>query len=751
MNIFNRAEIVHEQFLDHLRDRSAPDRPAPAPDEPVREGSDLTWEDAKQIYESQLASRQIDLVAREMKKDGTGYYTISSAGHEANAAIAAALRSDDPALVHYRSGAFMMQRVLEHRGERPLYELMLSITVSAEDPVSGGRHKVFGDAETFVPPQTSTIASHLPRAAGLAFTIDHAGRMDVPIRVPDDAITACSFGDASVNHSVFQGALNAVLWACHQSLPVPLLLICEDNGWGISVPSPDGWIKDQMRGRPGLTYLHCDGRDLRETCEVARRAVHHVRTEREPVFLHMDTVRLMGHSGADLELEYRERKAVERTEAKDPLLSGANLLIDHGVATPSELLERYQKLGERVRSLGQQATETPHLSSPQEVMAPLAPCDPDEVAEEANRRDYETERDTLFGGPDALPEEEAKDRPLATLLNYGLADLTAKYPDLVLFGEDVARKGGVYGVTQELRAIAGGDRVFDTPLDETTILGLALGMSTHGLLPVPEIQYLAYVYNAYDQLRGEAGSQSFFSRGQFTNGMVVRIASFGYQEGFGGHFHNDSGFGALREIPGVTIAVPSRGDDAVEMLRTATALARVNGRVVLFLEPIALYHRTHLYREGDGEWSCSFPEPGTSVSPGEPRLYRQGNGGDLSIVTYGNGVPMSLRVARRLREEEGVETRVVDLRWLQPLNESVLQREVERDGPTLIVDEARRTGGPSEGLLASLAGEDVGAKVDRVASENCYVPTGPAADRILVSEDEIEAAARRMLDLGADR
>jgi 2-oxoisovalerate dehydrogenase E1 component len=127
--------------------------------------------------------------------------------------------------------------------------------------------------------------------------------------------------------------------------------------------------------------------------------------------------------------------------------------------------------------------------------------------------------------------------------------------------------------------------VFDTLLDETTILGLAQGLGLMGFLPVPEIQYLAYVHNALDQLRGEAASLSFFSSGQFTNPMVVRIAGLAYQKGFGGHFHNDNAIGALRDIPGLALAVPARGDDAARMLRGAVALAKAHGRVVASSSP----------------------------------------------------------------------------------------------------------------------------------------------------------------------
>ena len=149
----------------------------------------------------------------------------------------------------------------------------------------------------------------------------------------------------------------------------------------------------------------------------------------------------------------------------------------------------------------------------------------------------------------------------------------AAYPELLAFGEDVGRKGGVYGVTRGLSRRFGAGRVFDTLLDEQSILGLGLGAGLSGLLPVPEIQYLAYLHNAEDQLRGEAASLQFFSAGQYRNPMVVRVAGLAYQKGFGGHFHNDNAVGVLRDIPGLVVAVPSRAQDAAAMLRTCLAAA----------------------------------------------------------------------------------------------------------------------------------------------------------------------------------
>ncbi|MFT4515917.1 MAG: 2-oxoisovalerate dehydrogenase E1 component, partial [Planctomycetota bacterium] len=327
-------------------------------------------------------------------------------------------------------------------------------------------------------------------------------------------------------------------------------------------------------------------------------------------------------------------------------------------------------------------------------------------------------------------------------------------PQAVLFGEDVARKGGVYNATKGLHSTFGGGRIFNTILDETTILGLAQGMAQAGCLPFPEIQYLAYLHNAIDQIRGEAASLQFFSTGQcypdmpaqFTscaNPMVMRMAGLAYQKGFGGHFHNDNSVGALLDIPGIVLGVPTRADDAVTMLRTMTATAHDHGKVCVFLEPIALYMKKDLHEDNDNAWQFGYPPPNEVMPFGEGRIYDPADDDQLTIVTFGNGVWMSLRVAKRLRAQ-GIKVRVFDLRWLMPLPIEQVKEHVRATGRCLIVDECRKSsGGPSPMLMAELC-QDPELRhcvLRRVAAEDSYVPLAAAANLVLVQEPDIERAA----------
>jgi len=728
----DRSPIIDRNFIEGVeRLREGPPRDASVP---LRAG--LNGARTVELFEAQLGSRHLDIAARLLRGRGQGFYTISSSGHEGNAAVAAALRPDDPAFLHYRSGAFFLERGRQVFGKLPLLDVLLGLTAAGDDPISGGRHKVFGSLALQIPPQTSTIASHLPKAVGTAFMLDRAGRLSLPVAAPRTAVVVCSFGDASVNHSTATGAINTACWAAFQGLPVPILFVCEDNGLGISVRSPPGWIAASHSTRPGLRYFAADGLDLLSAFEVASEAATYVRETRRPAFLHLSVVRLLAHAGADEEQSYRTMAEIEADEAKDPLLESARLLVEGGILSRAAVSALYEEIRGRVGALAEEAARRPRLSSRDEVMAPLAPRDAAAVAAEVARPMNPEARTAFWQG--RLPEAD-KPAHLAEQINRALGDLLVKIPELFVFGEDVAQKGGVYHVTHDLSRRAGIGRVFNTLLDEQAILGLAIGAGQLGCVPVPEIQYLAYLHNAEDQLRGEAASLQFFSNGQFKNPMVVRIASYAYQKGFGGHFHNDNSIAVLRDIPGIVIASPSRGDDAVAMLRTCVAAARVQGSVCVFLDPIALYMTRDLHAPGDGGWLTAYAAGGEHVPLGAARTY--GDGKDLLIVSFANGLWMSLRAARRLEREQGIACRVLDLRWLRPLPVADLLRESGRAGRVLVVDETRRSGGVSEEVFTALIEGGFKGPMRRVAAEDSYIPLGPAADHVLVQEAEIERAA----------
>ncbi len=742
---FNRAEIVDQNFTEFVRAWPREVRTAPRDDAPVLPGSACSVRDFRELFESQLISRHLDLMARVLRVQNKVFYTIGSSGHEGNAMLARLTRHTDPAFLHYRSGAFMAERFRKLPDMDPVVDAALSFAASREDPASGGRHKVWGSKSLWVLPQTSTIASHLPKALGTAVAIEQAPRIGHVLPVPRDSIVICSFGDASSNHATAQTTFNAAAWTAYQRLPTPVLFVCEDNGIGISVKTPAGWIANNFRDRKDLDYFFADGLDLAEGYAQVRRAVEHCRSTRRPTFLHLKTARLTGHAGTDFEIEWRSIEELVALEGTDPLLRSAAIALESGLYTRQALLDEYEAIRKRCFDAAAEADRRPKIASLDEVMKPLAPYTPKAVQAEAARADYADKRIAVFGDTEKLPEKQSP-RHLALQINAALHDLLAKYPESLVFGEDVAQKGGVYTLTRGIYRAFKGARVFNTLLDETMILGLAQGYANMGMLPIPEIQYLAYFHNACDQIRGEAASLQFFSNDQYRNPILMRIASLGYQKGFGGHFHNDNSITALRDIPGLVVGCPSRGDDAAMMLRTLAALCKVDGRVCAFLEPIALYMTKDLYEPGDGQWQFDYPAPHLAMPLGEGRVYNP-KANDLVIFTFGNGVPMALRAARAIEAARKWKVRVVDLRWLVPLNDKFIVEQARKAKRIIVLDEGRRSAGVGEGIITAIVEGGLGGKpLERVVGADTYTPLAGAALLVLPGEADVVAAAARLAD-----
>ncbi len=724
----DRADIVHENFLTRVAARDFPQGNAPT--------GPLTNTDAVAIFRAACTSRALDRTSRAMQRAGQGFYTIGSSGHEGMAAVAMALRPTDMAFLHYRDAAFQIARAGQVPGQSITWDMLLSFAASSDDPISGGRHKVLGSRVLNIPPQTSTIASHLPKAVGAAYSIAAAKRKPPEHRqLPDDAIIMCSFGDASANHSTAQGAFNTAGWTAYQGIPLPLLFVCEDNGIGISTKTPKGWIAASFQNRPGLEYFAANGLDIFDTYQVVTKAAHFARTRRKPVFLHLNTIRLYGHAGADMPTTYLPKAEVEAVEANDPLLHAVRQLDQCGALPSTEALKIYEQTLSRVARIADQAIKRPRLKTAGDVMASIVP--PKRLCKPTNGPSADA-RAAAFGSD---MKQMADPQPMSRIINWALTDLMLQHPDIVMMGEDVGRKGGVYGVTQKLQARFGADRMIDTLLDEQSILGLAIGMAQNGFTPMPEIQFLAYLHNAEDQIRGEAATLPFFSQGQYTNPMVLRIAGLGYQKGFGGHFHNDNSVAVLRDIPGLILACPSNGADAAKMLRECVRLAREEQRLVVFLEPIALYPMRDLHADKDGGWMNTYPAPDQTISLGEVGV--DGTGTDLAIVTFANGNYLSHQALPRLTAA-GIKPRIIDMRWLSPLPVDALVEAAKGCKHILIVDETRHSGGVAEALMALFA-ERTSVPTARLTAKDSFIATGPAYAATMPSADDIFAAATALV------
>jgi len=674
VNIFDRAKVIDEAFIKAVKTSTLPDMSA------MPNVSDHILAD---IFDTMLMNRHLDLMARRTK--GRTFYSIGSSGHEGMCALALASRNTDMAFLHYRDATFCLQRRKAVTGSTPLYDMILSFAASSGDPVSGGRHKVLGGRDIMTSPQTSTIASHLPKAVGA--------------------------------------------WAAYQSSPMPIVFICEDNDIGISVRTPKGWIAANYANRPGLKYMACDGTDILDSLSTAREAVNFARERRKPVFLHMKMTRLMGHAGADIEAKYSSLGDIEDREASDPLMKTAAYILNAGFMSEDEILTQYEEMRARVARVAERVFTRPKLETAEDVMRPLTGGE--------TRKASDTPSQDALAAIGCL--RDGRKIPLNKMINKTLAEVMLTNDKALVFGEDVARKGGVYGVTLDLLKAFGPRRVQDTLLDEQTILGLAIGASQNGFLPIPEIQFLAYLHNAEDQIRGEAASLAFFSNGQFTNPMVIRIAGLGYQRGFGGHFHNDNSLTVLRDIPGLIVACPSNADDARRMFREVVRLAHVERRVCVFIEPIALYGTMDIQAE-DKQWAGRYvpPQEDTLIALGDVHIHSDGE--DIAILSYGNGYYLS----RQAEDKLTMKARIIDMRWIKPLPIEAILKAIEPCKTILIVDECRGTGSLSEELTTALIEAGVKKPIARVVGHDSFIPLGNAAYAVMPSVDDIVAAAEAL-------
>lgn len=723
----DRTDVVEQQFTKAIESDCLP--------EPLSsESSGLCSSKLISVFDSQIKSRLLDLIARKLKEKGKVFYTIGSSGHEGNAVMGQRFPYHDMAFLHYRSGAFFIERAKQQNIDG-VYDVLLSLVAARDNNISGGRHKVFGSVALNIPPQTSTIASHLPKALGAVLSLSQKRDDQHKNRVlKRDGVILVSFGDASLNHASAQTTINAASRLGYIKHPLPLVFICEDNGIGISVPTPNNWVKNSIISREGIEYISADGVSLPSLINACERADVLARKQKKCVFLHMKCRRILGHAGSDIEQQYLSLKQIEANEAHCPLLHSAAFLIEQKILSKQDVLELYHKIEEEIWQKADDVIKKPKLKTAKEIKEFITPRAFSSIqylpADEKKRQSVFKEK---------LSHLSIK-RTMQQLINLALTDLFLQYPHAVLFGEDVAKKGGVYRVTADLQKQFGAHRVFDTILDETTILGTAIGFAHNGFLPVPEIQFLAYLHNAEDQLRGEAATLSFFSSGDYKNPMVVRIAALAYQKGFGGHFHNDNSIAVLRDIPGIIVACPSNGESAVELLRECFRLAHQEGRVVVFLEPIALYMTKDLYKKGDELMLKEYPPLTRQISFGEITCHGEG---EVLIISYANGLFLSLQAQKQL-VELGIKVKVLDLNWLSPLPIEAVIEEVKKAVKVLIVDEGRKSGSLSEELITLLL-EHLGNSLPplkRITGEDSFIPLGDSWQSLLPSTEGIVKVIR---------
>ena len=558
------------------------------------------------------------------------------------------------------------------------------MAAAVEEPIAGGRHKVFGHHDLAVIPQTSTIASHLPRAVGIAFAIERARELGVESAWPPDAVVVCSFGDASLNHATAQSALNAAAHFAYRGEPLPLLFVCEDNGLGISVPTPEGWVEQSLHGRPELAVERADGDDPAAVLATAKELAEWVRAHRHPAVLHLRTVRFLSHAGADLETAYRSGPEIRADFARDPLLATGRWLVVAGARSGEELADEYLAVRERIRERALEATTRRQMATAEEVMRPARAARPvgRGASSRRRRRGEADEPLTLAQAIDAALAERARAITPRRSCSARTSDARA--------ASTASRAGSRRASARRACSTRCSTR------RRSSASRSARRSRASSRSPRSSTSHTSTTPRTSCAARRRRCSSS--RRARTATGWSCGSRATATRRGSAATSTTTTGSACCGTFPGlvdrVARAAGRRGRDAPHLRRRGEG-----GRQRLRV-PRADRAVPHPRPPRGGRRALARRGRTPSTCP-VGAAYTHRGGDDLTIVTWANGLYLSLRVARRLRER-GIGVTVVDLRWLAPLPIDEVLREASATGRTLVVDETRRTGGVGEGIVAEL-------------------------------------------------
>ncbi len=669
----------------------------------------LTNELLLSAYRNMAQSRMLDEKQLVMLKQGKGFFHIGAMGHEAaQTAMAMAMTPGrDWAFPYYRDMALCTGLGMTAD------EILLSFLARRDDPNSGGRQmpQHYGHTKWNIPTQSSPTGTQFLQATGVALSHvrDYHKLNKKNGAAPDYDVTVVCSGDGTTSQGDFHEALN---WASREKVPVIFLI--EDNGYAISVPVRDqvsgGKVSNLGRGYDGLTTVDVDGCDLLKSYEVMRDAVERARTGGGPTLIVANVVRLLPHSSSDDQRKYRPEAELTADKARDPNAALKTLILDRSLSTELELAQIEAEIKQHIDDAADRAEAAPMPA-----------------------RDTATKW-VLSGDPEPAyvePVVAGDGIVLVDAINRALAEELARDERMLVFGEDVAgNKGGVFTATRNLTEKFGADRVFNSPLAESSIVGVGIGLAMRGYKPVPEIQFGDYVWTAMMQIRNELATIRYRSAGQWSAPMVLRIPIGGYIHGALCHSQNIESFFA--HIPGLKIALPSTALDAYGLLKAA-----IRGNdPVLFLEHKGMYRQNWAKSQlpTDTDWVLPF---------GKASIRRAGN--DLTVITYGALVQRALTAAETLADE-GIDCEVVDLRTLNPVDWDALTDSVKKTGKCLVLHEDCRFVGYGAEIAAEITErcfEYLDGPVRRLAGEDTPVPYNwDLEEEILVQPEDVLHAMR---------
>ena len=686
-----------------------------------QEKATLDRETLLRFYRTMVAARRTDDQEILLKRQNKIFFQISGAGHEGvQVALAEHLRpGSDWFFLYYRDRA-----LTQALGMTP-YEHLLQAVAAADDPSSGGRQMPahWGKRELRITSTSSPTGTQFLQAVGAAEAAMRATRDDAMRNAieefADDEIVVVTTGEGQTSEGEFWEAMNT---ACNLKLPV--LFVVEDNGFAISVPvevnTAGGSISRLLTGMPSLLIEECDGNDVLESYEAARRVVDYCRQRKGPALLHAHVVRRYSHSLSDDDQMYRTQAEREEDERRDPINRLRAHLIENGLATEAELQAIDEEVTAEVKAASDRALAQPQ-PAPETATRWLYSEEVDPTAEP-----FDTEDDPQYRGTETT---------MVDLINACLRDEMERDPRIVVFGQDVADasreevleeckgKGGVFKCTYGLQRRFGSNRVFNSPLAEANIVGRAIGMALRGLRPVVEIQFFDYIWPAMMQIRDELATMRYRSANAWDAPVVIRVAYGGYLKG-GAIYHSQTGETLFTHTPGLRVVLPATAEDANGLLRTAIRCE----------DPVLFLEHKHLYRQVYNKGKD--PGPNFMIPFGKAKVVREGS--DVSVIACGALVQRSLNAAKQA-EEQGISVEVVDLRTLNPLDMETIAASVKKTNRVIIAHEDALSWGIGSEIAARIADEMfpwLDAPVKRVASLDTWVAYSPQLEDAILPQTE---------------
>ena len=679
----------------------------------------LTEADLLGIYRTILLARTLDQRIWSLNRMGKAPFVVSCQGHEgAQVGSAWAIRAGhDVVLPYYRDTGVVLTLGMSAE------DVLLGVFGRGDDPCSGGRQMPnhWSSAARGIVTGSSPIATQIPHATGLAYAARRRG---------DDQVAVAYFGEGATSKGDFHEALN---FAGIHSLPC--VFVCENNGYAISVPLTKESAVDDVADRAhayGFGGVIVDGNDPLDVYAATHQAIRRAGAGDGPTLIECKTYRFRAHTSDDDDRTYRSPDEVEAWRKKDPLRQIRQYLIEQRLLTEEREDEITAEVTAEVEEAAGRAEAAafpdPATAASRVFARPLRPLRgaPDGLGDQPVAVDAEKPLD------DAGP---ATERNVIDTVRHVQQQLLADDPRVVVLGEDVGPRGGVFRATAGLAEEFGSARVLDTPLAESSIVGIGIGLALAGLRPICEIQFADFIHSAYDQIASEAARIHYRSAGDYAVPLVIRAPWGGGVHG--ALYHSQSIEATYGHVPGLKVVAPSTPADVAGLLREALA----DPDPVLFLEHKKTYRLVKGPVPDDPTWR---------VPMGVAAVARPG--GDATVVTYGLHRHLAVEAADRIAAEGVGDVEVIDLRTIAPLDTDTVLDSVRRTGRCLVVHEDNVSFGVGAEVAAVVAEEafyDLDAPVRRLATAD--VPAFPFAppleDALTVDADRIAAELRHLLAL----